>query len=629
MVRRFIEKESSVKFLRFLRRYTWWWGTAIVTFFVVFGPYWIWNIAGGSRGWSAFLRFPVTPDTVFDSYLYFQLISLLFAGIDTGVFGPFTNALLLLIRLMPGASVPEIWIVSRYITTVLALWIGAWCIQRVSAASKTVSRWLIACFWLSFLLAIGLRPGVYSWYLPFGMLGFGLVVLSERALITGMYFRWIALGILALPILLVYPWFFLFGGTVLLTTVLVHVIPTHGKLIYSLLTLATLAVCAYAVLLVTGTLAFQVPASFLYFERAGIGFASIPLISNTIIASVLWLGLLRTRRDAGQLSQWWIVLLALWLSPPLIGVDFLNDHFIIVAAIMSWITLAAFAEPSHLAVESTPKDRRIALIIALFSSLFFFYIFQKAFRHIGKFDPYLIHLSVWLALSSAAWFRFLEASDASLERVWRRGRWILLGIVILLGSLGLHAVIRRGLSQLRELRSHIIDIEWIRENVPTDQTVCADSRTAKIIAAHIGRLTFPTVANLILPETDEFQLSRLKVVGAAYDVVAAGDEQQYPFLINGVRTAACDQYAKPADLLSRIGLSRETVNRLIGCHAERAGAFQENVMTSIRAKQVDVDAFRAYCPWVVIPDSHRAFWTLPGQYEEIRVSNDISIWHIR
>jgi hypothetical protein len=76
-------------------------------------------------------------------------------------------------------------------------------------------------------------------------------------------------------------------------------------------------------------------------------------------------------------------------------------------------------------------------------------------------------------------------------------------------------------------------------------------------------------------------------------------------------------------------VSEEDADRIVGCRRRRAMAFQNEVMTSLLARRVDAEAFRAYCPWVLIPDERKAFWTLPGPYEEIRVSTDTSIWAIR
>lgn len=612
--------------MNFLRRTSWIWGTILLADLVTLLPYWVWNGAGEGFGGSGPWRFPVAPNAVFDSYLYFQQMSLLKAGIITGAFNWFTWPILGLMRLLPQASIPEIWMITRWFTIFLGWWAGAWCIRRVTGADTVISRWLSLSFWFSFLLVISLRPGAYSWYQPLGFLGIGLlsyaadIFLKERR-------RWIKAGMVgaaAVASLYVWPWFFLFSAVWVASFIASQFVLRRARWWYGLLAIAVAAVCAYAILLVSGVVSFTPPASFAFYDRNGIGFSHAPLISNTVVAIGLWLGLLitvRTKLD-NHLGLSWIALLVLWLSPPLIGLDLLNDHFIILVAMLAWISLGVVITPSS-RPESNARDRRISLGIAIFASFFFIYILTKALGHIGKFEPYTIHLSIWFSLAAAGWLRVIGNYRQ------KPVLWCMFGVSLILGATGLVAAVQRNAVEMPLLRAQIPLIDWVSRHVPADQAVCADLTTAKILAAHAGRKIYPSAANLMLPETDEVQHRRLQVIGATYDVEAAKDEIFYPYLINGVRTGACNQFSRLSRWLEKLGVSRSSAQRFVGCRAERAATFEREVMTAIREKTTEASAFRAYCPWVAIPDDKKGLWSLPGAYEEIRIGETASVWHVK
>jgi len=599
-------------------------GIAVAVFFISALPYWIWNIVGGGLAWPDFLRVPVAPNAVFDSYLYFQQMSLLQAGIVTGSFGWFTQPIVWLMRMFPQASIPEIWILSRWLTLLLFCWAGPWCIRRFSGVSKNISRWLMLCFWFSFLLVISLRPGVFSWYLPFGFLGLGLLSFLGDALKQKRWMRALLISAASLAILKIYPWFFLLGFTFIVTQVAVVFLAKYRLWLGALFIAGVASICIGGVLIATQTISVPIPDSLAFYERNGIGFAHVPLVSNTTLASVLWLWALtrlhRVRRDAPvELTGWmWIVMLVLWLSPPLVGLDLLNDHFIIVAAMLSWMSLALFVrEPAESDVSTKPFRDRVLFGIAIVASLFFLYVLQQALRNVGQFAVYTIHLSLWLALAVAA---------SSLA--WRRIRWPLLVLCVLLGTIGLVSTLNRNKNEMPGLLSRLPTITWIQEHVPTGEAICADPVNAKIFAAHAGRLTYPSESNLMFPESDDVLQRRLVTIGGAYDTFAAQDQDSFSFLINGVRDVACDQFAKLAAILRTLGTSDASVNRFIGCRREKALAFERDVLDAVRATPLNADAFRELCPWVIIPDDRKPYWSLPERYEEIRVQEGVSVWHV-
>jgi hypothetical protein len=510
----------------------------------------------------------------------------------------------------------------------------------VTGASKNVSRWLIVCFWLSFLLVIGLRPGVFSWDLPFGFLGLGLSALAADALRSDRWMKSVAYSIVALFLFAIYPWFLIYGVSLFAVLYAVRIIQTRPRWWVVLVATSVFFICVFAILFATGKAPLHLPASFGTYERSGLTFSYMPLISNTIIACVLWLGLLlwaRSRRMTSQdratelLSWFWIVVLVIWVATPLAGVYLQSDHFVIIVAMLTWLSAAWFVPlPSGDGrPRSTRIERTVSLAIAIFSSLFFLYILIKGLRQVGKIETFTIHLSIWLSLAWSAWFHWYSTRGGNVDAWWKRSRWLLLAICLFLGSIGLRAVVVRWMPVMPDLEQRIPAITWIQQHVPLNEAVCSDPVGASIYGAHNERMTYPEESNIILTETDDAQHRRLMIIGAAYDVVASGDEHRYPYLINGLRTAACEQFVKVGRLLERFHLSRTTIDQFLGCQQRRADAYEEEVMTAIAAHQVDAPAFRVMCPWVVIPDDRKQYWNLPGSYEEIRVDSRTSIWRAR
>lgn len=633
--------KNGKELLQKMRSTSWWWGCVLLTLVATALPYWLWGIFGGDYGWKALWRVPVAPNVIFDSYAYFQQIGLLKAGIQTGSFGWFAWPLSGLMRLLPFASIPEIWIVSRWVTTFLLMWVGAWCIRKITDVNEGISRWLIVCFWLSFLLVIGLRPGVFSWDLPFGFLGIGLMAMATDALRSNRWMKAIAYSIAILWIFTIYPWFLMYGLLFLVVLWVLRIIQVWPRLWPIAVAVAVFTVCGFVLFFAAGWISLRLPASFFLYERNGVMFSHMPLISNTVLACMVWLGLLfggRSRwrasgldRPMEFLSLCWIVLFIAWLSTPFVGIFLQSDHFVIIVAMLSWSTLALYVmSRTGVGHPVSARWERIASIaMAIFSSVFFLYIAQKGFRRMVNFETFTIHLSIWLSLAWSAWFHWFYLRGWNIDLLWRRLRWMLLVVCFFLGATGLGVVIHRGMKDMPDLRSRISTIDWMQANVPYDETVCSDPVNASIYGAHNARQTYPEESNIVLAESDDAQHRRLMTIGAAYDTSAAGDEGRYSKLINGLRRNTCDQYAKVARFMERLAVPRKTIDAFLGCLRERADAYDDRVMTAIKAKNVDAPAFRALCPWVVIPDDRRIYWNLPGSYEEIRVDDQVSIWHAK
>lgn len=661
-----MNKKFFIDVWRWMLRTSWWWGMALFAFVATSLPYWLWGIFGSGRGWDVFFRTPVMPNAIFDSYAYYQQIGVLAAERQTDIFGWFSWPLLELIRLLPHASIPEIWIVSRWVMTCLLFWIGAWCIRIITGRSKQMSRLLIVCLWLSFLLVIGLRPGVFSWYLPFGFLGLGLTYIVSEALQKNQWIKAVAYSLAAFFLFTIYPWFLIYGMLLLVVLFAAHIIQVRSKLWVVLVISAVLALSGVAVLVASGAISLHVSAASLaMYERNGITFSRMPLISNTILACVLWLLLLWSRcfwRKSNEehslrefLSLSWTAVIFAWLSAPFVGVFFQSDHFIIVVVMLSWLNVAAYVAPHETSVEkdgalpqrssgeneslqatsgagqavSIRAERCIFFSIAIFSSVFFVYILQKVLRQIGDVETYLIHLSIWLSLAWSAWVCWFSARGRDVHSWWKKLRWLLLIICFSLGAIGLSAVIKRGMKEMPVLGQHLATIDWIRSHVPSHEVVCSDPVNADIYGAHDAHVTYPDEADIFLKETNDIWNQKVVAFGSVYDATAAGDTERFAYMINGSRTMSCLQFAKAGKLLERLHVSRKAIDVFFGCRQDRADAFEREVLSAIAEHRVNASAFRAMCPWVVIPDDRKPYWNLPGSYEEIRIDQQTSIWHAK
>src|SRR3989344_8825802 len=151
-------------------RILWWAGSPIVIALLTFGPYWIRALVLGRPDW---LRIPLVGDAVFDTAAYLQPIGHAALGIpEAALIGPFAALVSALATLFPNASVAELWLITRWLSTLVGLWIGAWAVRSWSGLPVRASRYASALFWVSLVLVLGMKPGVVSWFLPMGFFGF-------------------------------------------------------------------------------------------------------------------------------------------------------------------------------------------------------------------------------------------------------------------------------------------------------------------------------------------------------------------------------------------------------------------------------------------------------------------------
>lgn len=614
-----------------------WWtmGAFIVAGLAAWLPYWAWNVLSGTGGF----RVPVMTPGVFDSYVYLHWMAGAANSIAYGGHLKWFGSLVIapLWKIMHSwASYPELWIVSRWIAMTVTLWIGPWCVRRWSGLDRRSSRIIVGGLWLS-LLPLSLRPGVYSWYLPFCLLGLVLVLPVLDDLKQGRYVRAAILSLVSIFLTSLYPWFLLVAGVWLATIWAVRFIRLGSWIFPSAITLTLILLWLYA-----GPFArwFLDPAQaglVGMYERNGMTFARVPFFANTVLAIGAWIAFLfscaRSQADAESreritFAAWgWIVVLFLWFNTPFTGISIYSDHFIAPTAVLAWLSLATVwsvrgTGDSH---AGTGVIKHVPIIVALGATLFFLYVLQQPIRfNMMKFDSYVIHLTQWFALSLAAWLVALRTRpNISL--------WIILP-TLGMGLAGTIPVIIRDLPLMAKASANVPVIDWIRHNVPPTDMMCADPETASFFSAHAGNRVNPAEATLSYPDSSERVIQNLETLAGAYAVTSSGQGWFFRFYTDHYRTIPCAEGSKYSHnagwfgLLRWLGFDVGNTIELIGCRQSAIDANWSRVSAAIERHALDGRAFGELCPWAIIPIGQRQYWSLPGTYRESWSDDRISVW---
>ncbi|OGL73296.1 hypothetical protein A3E39_01155 [Candidatus Uhrbacteria bacterium RIFCSPHIGHO2_12_FULL_60_25] len=636
-----------------LKRYgerAWWVGVPVLTGLVSWVPYWIWNVSAHVERW---WRVPAVTPGVFDTYVYLHWMGAAANGLAYGGHLKWFGSLIIvaLWKLVGSwASVPELWIVSRWIAITLTLWIGAWCVEQWSGIARWPSRAVIAGLWLS-LLPLSLRPGMYSWYLPFCMLGLTLVLPAYEALKKDRYVRSIGLSVASLLLTTLYPWFLMPAGLWLATIWAARFVRLRTWTLPVLVALSVITVWTLA-----GPLAewFLDPARaglVGMYERNGMVFARVPFFANTVLAMLAWIAFLfalarraasPAARDRLTFAAWgWIVLFFLWFNTPFTGIHIYSDHFIAPVAVLAWLSLATVWGLGTGDWETGTGKRglgnalikQLPLVVAAGATLFFVYVLQQPLRsNIWKFDSYVIHLTHWFALAVAAWLVVWRSRHTSSHL---NTTVVTILITLPMAAIGVGAsipVILRDFPKVPEVMVNVPVVDWIRSHVPPGDMMCADPGSASFYAAHTGRRVNPAEPTLSYPDSSEQVIRDLETLVGAYSVTSSGELWFFRFYTGHYRTIPCAEGSKYshnafyADVLRRMGFDQARANELIGCRQAVIDANWKRVEAAINRHTLDKYAFRAFCPWVIIPDPQSAFWQLPAGYVEEHVGNNVSVW---
>jgi hypothetical protein len=629
------------------RNILWWVGVPVATALLSVLPYWAWNILGGVSPWWRVTA--VTPG-LFDTYVYLNWLGGAAEQLPYGGHLKWLGDVLGFVwpLLRSWMSIPELWIVSRWVTFTLTIWIGAWAIGHWSGLPRFQSRLFSVAFFSALIVTLGMRPGVYAWYLPFCIAGITCALFASRALTQHAWVKAAVWSLASFGLCWLYPWFFLVAAIWLATAWMIHLSRLRAWILPVVFILgATLGVATGVPLARWFLDPAQAPLIGIY-ERNGMALSHAPFFANTVLAMGAWIAMLAvlTRRAAQPddrkrfmfLGAGWIGLLVLWFHTPFMGLFMYSDHFIGPVTLFAWISLAVVWSAIRRAETFRPEASRffqvIPWLIAGGSILFFLYILQQPLRfNLKKFDSYIVHLTHWAALaiasSIALWRMRHPFYTAQVDSILSRS---LIGLAVALGVAGTLPMFLRDLPHVPEVAARIPLIQWIRMETNPDEKLCADPESASFYAAHTGRHIYPAEATLSWWRSSEDIIQDLETLVRSYDVRAAGEEEMFRFYTDHYRTVSCASEGRyshgsfVASLISPLGWDEARVNEWLGCNMQTITAHRVRVEAAMNARTPDPVAFRALCPAIIVPAEQKAFWSIPSDYVEHRVLSDLSVW---
>jgi hypothetical protein len=622
-----------MSFLSRWQKMLWWAGIPVITLLWTFAPYWAWNIMHEFSPW---WRVFMIGGVVFDTPFYLEWIGEAVGGFAYGNYlKSFGTVLSGIARVLPHATVDEWWLVSGWLSAILFLFVAPWCFRQWASVGLWQSRAFTVGMWLSTCLILGLRPGIYSWYLPFCCLGITLALKAYRELEKKRVGQAILWSVLAAVCTSMYVWFLIATGMFLLVSWAVFLFRVWPKATWGILVAGIIATFPLGIFL---SKQIFLPAHLIEMqmqERHGLAYTHMPFLSNSVLVTLGWIALLCVvlrlfRRDGEALRNliplqimWCLTFLGFQLSV-FTGIYIHNDHFRAPALLFSWLTLAALWKILPRPTTAISKwETRLTYAILAASSLYTAYILQQPYAFNGDYLNTL-HLSHWFVLVFASVLVIFLQRGRTLSR--NRFFAILLAGTVLIGGIPTLLVYRQEWRMRTEVLSQRPLVEWVQTNVPRTDALCADPKTAEFLSAHAERRVYPAPHTRVLPESNDAVLQRTILLASAYDVIGSGYLDEFMYLSDVYRATACVQYPLQSKILRLFGASQTRIWEQIGCPRPWLNADREVVTQAIAARKVDGTAFAQTCPWVIIPANQRDFWKVPQNYVETRLDTT-SIWH--
>ncbi len=617
-----------------VERVIWWIGVPILTATSVFIPYWVWHL---THGVAPFWRITVFSGAMFDISWYLPMMGAVLSGLNYGGYLHwFAPAIKELSLLLPGANIPELWFISRWISTTASVWVGAFCLRKWSELSVRDARLFSFGFWLALILPLGMRPGVYSWYLPFGLLGFTAAWLVRESLSSDKIVRAAILTVCAIVGTWVYFWFWIFTAVWLSVIWALWILRISRRAMFSLVAVSAAIFCLTAVPLARWILQPSQLVKYETYERLGLAFTRIPFVANPFIAVICWVAILfvlgRMLPNTGRLAHRieglqiaWIALLLTWQFTPFMGVFFQNDHLRTPVVILAWFSLAlVWNMREREELRPLPFWCNTLLWVVMATAVVFVvrvlasgYVFHDEFLNV-------LHITQWLTVLCVGSWIIFRANGAGFIKKRASLYWILF-LSALIGIPAWIHIHRVELPRITKTLSQIPIIEWMRENVPEKDAVCTDPETAAFLGIHVERMFHPLAMTRYLPLSNEDSLSILLQIASAYDVKAAGATKAFKRFVRQDRSNSCAQYLRQANILRGLGLAEDRIQEMIGCPTAILEEEQGKMAAMIDTRTMNEKEFSAVCPWVVVSESKREFWHFPSAYGTITFPDGTTI----
>ncbi len=620
-----------------------WLFLALLLAALVWGPSIVENIlAHQPSPW----RVALTKVVVFDTELYFQMLG---GALEDFTYGKNISWFGWIIQglggLFPGASVSELWLVSRWLSLLLFFAIGPWCFRQISQLPKRPSQLLFIGLWLGAFLPLSLRPGIYSWYIPFCCLGMVAVYrvfqhLEERQLLAS--FGW---TVAALLLTMIYPWFFIFTFLWVALLWAQWAVRSCSKWHYYFIILIALA-CVGSVAIASFSSTQPLLGIFQRLERSGLGYTHLPFIANPIFVAFFWIFFLsvwgRRTHIAKALLEirfllvGWVVLSFSWFFSPFTGITFQNDHFRTPVLLLSWITVAAvfslsFSHPEAIPATTPPsfslRDKSrlrhllqgVTLVAAMATIYFWITWLLNHGDHLNA-----LHISLWLATTVGGWLTLSYGTDKIRGYSLRNVLAVLVCLSAIPGLFGWWVIIRQ--SSTIPSPDHIATVAWIRTHIPPHTDMCSSLKEGNYFSAYAARRIHPMHGMRYTTQTDEDALQRLEQILGAYDAQGAGTLEDFTYYASVDRFIPCEQYPWAMRLLARAGFSEERVNDITGCDQQTLLKHKARLLERAARHTLEPEAFSRVCPVVLFPTSQQPFWTLPNSYIPLFTTKEISIW---
>lgn len=636
-----------------LRGYLGWGiGSFFGSFLLIVGPYWALNLWYREALTMSWWRVPAMGPGVFDSYVYLNWLGAAANGLPYGgSFGWYAIVVKAVWGILAHwASLPEILLATRWFSLLLFFWLGAWSLRAWSGLDRRTARWIVCGYAFAVALSIGMRPGAYSWYLPFAFIAYAAAAKAVHTLEESLIVEALGWSVLSLVMGVLYPWHFMVVGLWLAALWGVFILRKHASqlCVGGIFGIGVIVSAAWK--LAPWFLAPAQQNGFIgIYERSGIAFARMPFFANTLLAFGAWIVLLlalgvvfrgdkRAQNLLARDGGFWITILTLWFSTPFTGIHLYSDHLIGPTVIVSWLSMVnvwGILKGGLSRLKEAPRSQLLGIVlvgIAIGASLFVVYVVQQPLRTYPlKFDAYAVHVIHWFALAVTAWMAvFVIVLRRSLVDRWVLGT---LGVgCLVVGLWGAGSVIGRDKAVFSRIQRRVSAIQWLRSNIPAQSYVCADPDTASFYAAHTGGFIYPAESIQTYAVPNEQILKALEILAGAYDVSLSGNKTVYEFESNHYRTLPCATGSKFSHngswyrLLGRFGLDAQKINELIGCRQDVIDANWRRISKAIDQHTLDAPAFRRLCPRVLIPDGQRVYWQLPPEYKEIRIGEGVSVW---
>lgn len=619
---------DSSRVFNLIKCWIWWIGFPIFAFVATFVPYFM-----AGHGW----RIRVLPQGIYDTYVYLHWVNAAVQGGFSGEFGWFVHILRGIWFFGFGQlSFPELWLISRWITITLTAWVFAYALEKWTSVSKTESRFIAISAWLSYILVLGGRPGIYSWYLPFCLIGLSLTFIATKELFKHHLWRSAIIFMISIAISNVYFWFFFYQvlwGSVCLGWYLVKRYPRFFWIAASLAIVA-IPFVSYAV----GMHGFDQILLDKY-GRHGVNFSRFPTLVKTVLAMVVWISAffflakrfvhknVELSRIFSEQCLIWTVLFFCWFQNSFTGFFLYADHFINLVYIFSWVGFSVIWAHRVAIFADVEQYQRISKWISrgllAVSSIILLHVLLVSFRSFKDLDVFLGHFTIWMPMVAA-----LLIVSCPQRRIIEKTSILIIGFSVVLGMAASCIVAKRILERSPDA-SVVNAIESIR-TLPRDVSICSDPNTADFFAAHTEYPIFPAEATLtyLVPEKDI--QDRLYTLVGAYDVRSAGTHRSLQFFSEHFRTSTCDfgfgMNERSIALVMKMGFGQYEARKMAGCPIDLISRLRTDLDAAIDRHVLDGDRFRSACPYVLIPDEQQSLWQLPDSYTSTSIGGGYRLW---